>query len=98
MTLKKTEILKLPLSPFIWIALNLADAIVTVYAVRHGLNEANWFLMPLAAGPGLIVAKYFLSGVVLAGLYMYRKSNLLLPLNLAMTTIVAWNLISLFTV
>ena len=90
--------MRLPPAPFIWIALNLADALITGYAVRHGLTEANWLLMSLADGYGLIVAKYILAGVVLAGLYRFRISKLLLPLNVGLAIIVAWNVAALFTI
>ncbi|KKL16907.1 hypothetical protein LCGC14_2490870 [marine sediment metagenome] len=74
-----------------WIALNLADACITLIGIEHGLLEANAILGNFL-GPELVVIKFILAIAVLWGLHRFRKLHLLLPLNIGMGVIAIWNL------
>lgn len=82
------DILRLPL---LWLALNLADAQITIMALNRGLVEANP-LMASFTGGTLIVVKYVLSAVVLAALFKFRLLKLLPALCVGIGLVVVWNL------
>ena len=82
------------LSVIFWLMLNLADACITIAALELGLQEGNP-IMAGFAGPELVMVKFALSVVVLYGLYRFHKMKLLVPLNVGMGVIVAWNIIAM---
>jgi len=80
-----------PWQTIIWLMLNITDASLTFFALQHGLTEANPLLACLP-GPELILVKFALAVGVLWGLQRFRRTHLLLPLNVLMGLVVVWNI------
>lgn len=79
-----------------FLALNIADSMITWQGVSMGASEVNWYNFLLGAMPiwAVLVIKMAIAGLL--GFLVYRhRESLFKFLNLGMTLIVVFNLISL---
>ena len=71
----------------LFIALNLADALVTQQLLAHGGGEGN--IIVIAYGSNLLI-KGLLAAALVASLMAIRKAHLLKVLNICMVAVVLW--------
>jgi len=80
----------------IFLGLNIADALITAYALSHGFLEGNWYGYLLGFMPiwGVMLLKTGLACLVAYLIYRFRQT-LFKPLNIGMGGIVAFNVLVL---
>jgi len=78
-----------------FIGLNILDAWLTTKALALGGVELNPIMRLLGED---MLWKGILGGAVVAGLYLWHKQKLLLPLCIFMLAVVLWNSIMLISI
>ncbi len=79
-----------------FLLLNLADSIITFWALAMGLMELNWYRFLLDAMPvwAVLSLKFGLAGLFAFLVHRYKRV-LFKPLNVGLGLIVAFNLLSI---
>lgn len=72
-----------------WVALNIADAVLTVVLIHKGGTEVNGLAL-LVGLPWFLVIKATLALLIGLALFKLRKDNILTALNMGMSVIVVW--------
>lgn len=77
----------------VFLGLNVADSIVTWFALQNGALEANWFRYLFGVMPiwSVLLLKMALAGACAVVVYRCRRT-LFRPLNAGMTLVVGFNL------
>ncbi len=81
----------------LFIALNLADIALTVFALSLGSRELNYVYSSLGSPALLVTVKMLTAGIVVLGLGVLNRSRLLSWVNIGMVLIVIWNVLAVLS-
>jgi hypothetical protein len=82
---------------FLFVALNIADLLLTLTAISMGSHELNIVYTVAGSTTGMAILKLALAATVVTGLTLFRRTYLLTWINAGMAIVVIWNLIATFS-
>jgi hypothetical protein len=82
---------------FLFIALNIIDIALTAFAISLGASEMNYIYAAARNPVNMMALKMMLAGLVISGLLMFRRTDMLHLVNIGMVLVVLWNIVAIIS-